>query len=210
MKSDFTHIYLPGDASLPVLLLLHGTGGDERDLLELGRAVSPGSAILSVRGKVLENGMPRFFRRLAEGVFDLEDLAFRTRELTEFIGEARQEYGLVQPIYALGFSNGANVAASIMLSYPDALDGAILLRAMVPFEPQHLPDLSGKNILILSGLMDPIVPADNARRLGWLFRQAGANTEHLLRPAAHGLVASDVPDMQEFMRVYLDTKEKAS
>lgn len=210
MKSDFTHIYLPGDASLPVLLLLHGTGGDERDLVELGQAVSPGSAILSVRGKVLENGMPRFFRRLAEGVFDLEDLAFRTHELAEFIGEARQAYGLKQPIYALGFSNGANIAASVMLSYPDALDGAILLRAMVPFEPQSLPDLSGKNILILSGLMDPIVPADNARRLGWLFREAGAATEHRLRPASHGLVSSDVPDMQEFMRVYLDKKEKAS
>lgn len=210
MKSDFTHIYLPGDASLPVLLLLHGTGGDERDLVELGQAVSPGSTILSVRGKVLENGMPRFFRRLAEGVFDLEDLAFRTRELTEFIGEARQEYGLKQPIYALGFSNGANIAASVMLTYPDALDGAILLRAMVPFEPQSLPDLSGKNVLILSGLMDPIVPADNARRLGWLFREAGAATEHRLRPASHGLVSSDVPDMQEFMRVYLDKKEKAS
>ena len=199
MKTDFKHIYVKGDSNLLALLLLHGTGGDEHDLVELGQAVAPGSAILSVRGKVLENGMPRFFRRLSEGVFDLEDLKFRTDELAAFIKEARGEYGVTQPLYALGFSNGANIAASLLFSQPEALDGAILLRAMVPFEPEGLPDLSGKRILMLSGLMDPIIPADNAARLAALFEDSGANITHRMKPAGHGLVQSDFTDIKGWL-----------
>ena len=199
MKTDFKHIYLPGDPALPVLLLLHGTGGDEQDLVELGQAVAPGSAILSVRGKVLENGMPRFFRRLSEGVFDLEDLAFRTQELADFITEARTEYNLTQPIYALGFSNGANIAGSLLLSRPELLDGAVLLRAMVPFEPETLPDLSGKRILLLSGLMDPIIPVDNAKHLSWILKESGADITFTMKPAAHGLTPSDFSDIKNWI-----------
>ena len=199
MNTDFEHIFIPGDPSLPVLLLLHGTGGDERDLVELGQSVAPGSTILSPRGKVLENGMPRFFRRLAEGVFDMEDLAFRTNELADFILEAKEKYGISQPVYALGFSNGANIAASLLLERPDVLQGAILLRAMVPFEPKTVPDLSDKKILLLSGLMDPIIPTDNAKRLSWILKEAGADLRFLMKPAGHGLIQSDFSDIKEWM-----------
>jgi phospholipase/carboxylesterase len=192
MKTDFKHIFVPGDLHLPVLLLLHGTGGDERDLVELGQSVSPGSAILSPRGRVLENGMPRFFRRLAEGIFDLEDLAFRTDELAAFIVDARTEYDLGDtPIIALGYSNGANIAASVLLAKPEALQGAVLLRAMVPYEPKKLPDLKGKKILMLSGLMDPIIPADNSTRLSEMLKVAGATVTFSLKPVSHGLTQAD-------------------
>lgn len=200
MDQDFKHIFIPGDLRLPVLLLLHGTGGDENDLVELGQTVAPGSTILSVRGKVLENGMPRFFRRLAEGVFDLEDLKFRTEELAGFITKARKEYGFEHnPVVALGYSNGANIAASLLLSRPEILAGGVLLRAMVPFEPQTLPDLADKKILMLSGLMDQIIPADNAKRLAALLQQSGANVDFNLKPAGHGLVQSDFAEIRHWM-----------
>lgn len=202
MKSDFKHIHLPGDPVLPALLLLHGTGGDEQDLVELGRAVSPGSTILSVRGKVLENGMPRFFRRVAEGVFDQEDLALRTQELADFIAEEKAEYKITQPLYALGYSNGANIAASVVLRNPEALDGAVLLRAMVTFEPDRIPDLSAKKILLLSGLMDPIIPPDNAKRLSWLFKESGADFTFLMKPVSHGLTQSDFSDIKAWLTGY--------
>jgi phospholipase/carboxylesterase len=201
MDQDFNHIFVPGDLRLPVLLLLHGTGGDERDLVELGQSVAPGFPILSVRGKVLENGMPRFFRRLAEGVFDLEDLKFRTNELSDFIIKARKQYALGDaPIIALGYSNGANIAASILLSRPEVLDGAVLLRAMVPFEPETLPDLRGKKIQMLSGLMDPIIPADNSTRLAGLLKEAGADVAFSMKPASHGLTQSDFSDIKLWMK----------
>ena len=165
MMLSFIHRFEPATiADAPPLLLLHGTGGDENDLLPLGRAVSPGSALLSPRGKVLENGMPRFFRRLAEGVFDEADLRRRADELADFIAEARAAYGLAAPI-ALGFSNGANIAAALLLLRPDALAGAVLMRAMVPLAEPPKPDLAGKPVLILSGAADPIVPPENAARL---------------------------------------------
>lgn len=200
MKTDFKHIYLPGDAARPALLLLHGTGGNENDLVALAQTVSPGSTILSVRGKVLEHGMPRFFRRLAEGVFDLEDLRLRTEELADFIEEAKMEYGITQPLYALGFSNGANIGASLLLSKPEKLDGAVLIRAMVPFEPDAFPDLSNKKILMLSGLMDQIIPVDNAKHLVWMFKQANADITFTMKPAGHGLTQTDVSDITSWLK----------
>ena len=202
MNTEFKHIFIPGDLRLPVLLLLHGTGGDEQDLVELGQSVSPGSAILSVRGKVLENGMPRFFRRLAEGVFDLEDLEFRTGELADFIAEARSEYNLGDAqIVALGYSNGANIAASLLLSKAEALDGAVLLRAMVPFVPQTLPDLTRTKILMLSGLMDPIIPADNSTRLSEMLTEAGADVTFSMKPVSHGLTQADFSAIQNWLEL---------
>src|SRR5882757_2143834 len=133
LRPDFIHEFVPG-GSPRTLLLLHGTGGNERDLIQLGRELDPNAALLSPRGKVLENGMPRFFRRLAEGVFDQADLKARTTELAAFIAAARSAYGLAAPV-ALGFSNGANIAASLLLTHPDALAGALLMRATLPFEP---------------------------------------------------------------------------
>jgi phospholipase/carboxylesterase len=189
---SFTHRFEPAaDPRRPPLLLLHGTGGDESDLLPLGRAVAPGAALLSPRGKVMENGMPRFFRRLAEGVFDEADVALRAHELGDFIGAAREAYGLAAPI-ALGFSNGANIAAATLMLRPETLAGAVLMRAMVPLSVPPPADLAARRVLILSGDRDPIVPAGNAERLAALLRDAGADVEHRTLPAGHGLSQADL------------------
>src|SRR4051794_15315402 len=162
----FIHKFVSGSAgNSPVLLLLHGTGGDENDLIPLGRELLPGAALLSLRGKVLENGMPRFFRRLSEGVFDLDDLARRTEELARFIENARREYNLNDQLVAVGYSNGANIVASLTLREPQHITGAVLFRAMVPFSPEAVPDNGGMPVLLGAGERDPIVPAANARRL---------------------------------------------
>jgi phospholipase/carboxylesterase len=189
---SFTHRFVPATApGRPPVLLLHGTGGDETDLIPLGQAVAPGAALLSPRGKVLENGMPRFFRRFAEGVFDEADVTARANELADFVAEARAAYGLEAPV-ALGFSNGANIAAAMLLLRPEALAGAALLRAMVPLAAPPAADLAGKRVLILTGTMDPIVPADNASRLAALLQGAGAAVAHRALPAGHGLSQADV------------------
>jgi phospholipase/carboxylesterase len=189
---SFIHRYEPGtDPKRPPLLLLHGTGGDENDLLGLGRMISPGSALLSPRGRILENGMPRFFRRLAEGVFDEEDVRFRANELADFVGEARSAYGLEAPV-AVGFSNGANIAAAMLLLRPEALAGAALLRAMVPLSDAPQADLAGKRVLMISGAMDPIIPADNAKRLAASLSASGADVQHQMLPAGHNLSQTDL------------------
>jgi phospholipase/carboxylesterase len=189
---SFIHRFTPAaEPGRPPLLLLHGTGGNEDDLLPLGRLVAPGSALLSPRGKVLESGMPRFFRRLAEGVFDEDDLHRRSNELADFIAEAQESYKLVAPI-AVGFSNGANIAAAILQLRPEALAGAALLRAMVPLQNPPTVVLTGKPVLILSGASDPIVPLDNARRLASLLTGAGATVQHRTLPAGHVLTQADL------------------
>jgi phospholipase/carboxylesterase len=188
----FIHNYVPGtDRTRPPLLLLHGTGGDENDLLPFGERLAPGAALLSPRGRVSEQGAARFFRRLAEGVFDQEDLAFRTQELAEFIERARKTYGLGKPI-AFGFSNGANIAASLLLRRPDVLAGAVLLRAMTPFEPETLPDLTGIPVLMLSGAADPLVQPEDRDGLAKLFAAAGAEVTHEVVPAGHNLAPRDI------------------
>jgi predicted esterase len=157
----FVHRYFPGESGV-TLLLLHGTGGDENDLVPLGRELAPGAAILSPRGKISEYGAARFFRRLAEGVFDHEDLVFRTHELAGFIEAAAEEYGLdLSRLVAAGYSNGANIAASLMLLHPGLLRAAILLRAMVPFEPEGKPDLSGMPVFLAAGRRDQMIPPQN-------------------------------------------------
>ena len=189
---SFVHRFEPATRpGLPPLLLLHGTGGDEHDLLPLGRSLLPGAALLSPRGKVLEQGMPRFFRRLAEGVFDEADVRRRAVELAEFVAEARAAYGLAAPI-AVGFSNGANIAAATLLLRPETLAGGALLRAMVPLATPPAADLAGKPVLILSGAMDPIVPAENAARLAAMLEAAGALVDHRTLPASHGLSQADL------------------
>jgi phospholipase/carboxylesterase len=183
------HRFVDGDRSRP-LLLLHGTGGDEDDLLPLGRIIAPGAALLSPRGQVREGSANRFFRRLAEGVFDVPDLKARSGALARFVGEARRAYGLEAPV-ALGFSNGANIAAAMLLLHPLALAGAALLRAMTPFEPEALPALAGTPVLILSGAMDPIVPREDGARLAAMLAEAGAEVAHRILPAGHGLTRED-------------------
>ncbi len=199
-KLSFVHRFEPAaDASRPPLLLLHGTGGDENDLIDLGRLVAPGAALLSPRGKVLEGGSLRFFRRLAEGVFDEDDVRKRANELADFIGEARQAYGLPAPV-ALGFSNGANIAAATLLLRPEALSGAVLLRAMVPLAEPPAADLSGKPVLILSGSMDAMIPAPNAGKLAASLRSLGAAVQHRTLPAGHGLSQADVTIVRDFLQ----------
>jgi len=176
-----------------VLLLLHGTGGDENDLLPLGEALAPGAALLSPRGKVLERGMPRFFRRLAEGVFDVPDLIERTRELAELVRAAAAEYGFDRAaVIGVGYSNGANIAASLLLLHPGVLRGAILFRAMVPLVPESRPDLAGIPVFIAAGRQDPIVSYEQAQRLAALLEEAGADVTVHVEPAGHALTEGDV------------------
>jgi phospholipase/carboxylesterase len=180
------------------LLLLHGTGGDENDLVPLARAVAPDAALLSPRGKVLEHGMPRFFRRLAEGVFDEDDVRHQANALADFVGEARTRYRIPAPI-ALGYSNGANIAAAMLLLRPQVLSGAILLRAMLPLSAAAQGDLAAKPVLIISGAHDPIVPSDNAAGLADLLRASGAVVEHRVLPAGHGLSNADATTARQWL-----------
>ena len=189
---DFIHEFVPGTSNR-TLLLLHGTGGNERDLIPLGRELDPNAALFSPRGKVLENGMPRFFRRLAEGVFDLEDLRFRTNELADFVTTAAKHYGFaLDNLVAVGYSNGANIAASMLLLRPEIMNRAILFRAMVPLIPDKLPDLSSLRVWIGAGDQDPIVPASETKRLAELLRRAGAEVTIRFARAAHGLTTDDL------------------
>ena len=191
---NFEHVWEPGaDSAALTLLLLHGTGGTEQDLLPLGRMLAPGAALLSPRGRVLERGMPRFFRRVAEGVFDLEDLVIRTAELADFVGAASNSYQFdLRSVVAVGFSNGANIAASTLLLQPDVLGGAVLFRAMVPIVPDQLPALPATPVLLSNGRRDPLVSAAETERLADLLRRAGAAVALEWQPAGHELTNSDV------------------
>jgi phospholipase/carboxylesterase len=196
---SYLHRFEPAaEVGRPPVLLLHGTGGDENDLIGLGQMIAPGSALLAPRGNVLESGMPRFFRRLAEGVFDEADVRRRAGELADFVGQAREAYGIGRPV-AVGFSNGANIAAAMLQLRPEVLAGAALLRAMVPL-PDTPGDLTGIPVLILSGATDPIVPAENAGRLAAMLQGAGASVQHQVLPAGHGLSQSDVTLTRNWLR----------
>jgi phospholipase/carboxylesterase len=188
---SFIHRFEPGPSAAAPLLLLHGTGGGENDLLPLGKTLAPDRALLSPRGKVLENGMPRFFRRLAEGVFDEQDVIKRAHELADFIVAAGETYKQSKPI-AVGFSNGANIAAAILLLRPEVLGGAILLRAMVPLAKPTQAELEQKPILIVSGASDPIIPASNATLLATMLKNAHADVQHEILPTGHNLTQNDV------------------
>jgi len=182
------------------LLLLHGTGGNEDDLIQVGQMISPSASLLSPRGKVLENGMPRFFKRLAEGVFDLEDLKFRTRELADFVKDTSSIYGFdLNKTIAVGFSNGANIAASLLLSYPGTLMGAILFRAMVPFIPNSPLDLSDKKVLLSAGVYDPIVSESQTQSLYNILKKSRTNVTLKWQQSGHNLTESDILDAKEWL-----------
>lgn len=200
-KLTYHHRFEPGsDPSAPPLLLLHGTGGDENDLIPLGRKLAPGSALLSPRGDVSEHGARRFFARLAEGVFDPAEITRRTRALADFVAAAARHYGFDPArLTAVGFSNGANIAATLLLLRPEALARAVLLRPMVVLEPDQLPVLAGKHVLISSGLTDPIVPSDHPARLAHLLESAGATVSLHPQPAGHGLGPGDLSLARDFL-----------
>jgi predicted esterase len=199
---SFAHRFVPAEEpDAPTLLLLHGTGGDENDLLPLGRMLDEQAALLSPRGKVLENGMPRFFRRLAMGVFDQEDLVNRTHELAEFITASASEYGFDPGrVFAVGFSNGANIAASLLLLHPDLLAGAVLLRAMAPFEPEMSPDLSGTPVYLAAGRSDQMVPPESTERLAELLKAAGAEVTLDWQPGGHGIGRTEIEAARSWLK----------
>jgi phospholipase/carboxylesterase len=194
MAADFHHRFLPASApGSPTLLALHGTGGDENDLIPLARMISPASAVLSPRGRVLEDGMPRFFRRLAEGVFDLDDLHARTEELAQFVAGSAEHYHFdPSRVVAVGYSNGANIAGSLMLSHPGVLAGGVLLRPMVPFEPETLPDLRATKVLLSAGRHDRLIPQASTERLRELLQQANANVTLAWYDADHSLLPREM------------------
>ena len=204
---DFIHRFIPPPRNDKennlTLLLLHGTGGTEYDLIPLGKEIAPYASIFSVRGKVLENGMPRFFRRLEEGIFDLEDLKIRTNELAEFIIKSSLVYKFdMERIIAVGYSNGANMGASLLLSRPEVLAGALLFRAMVPFIPDILPDLSKKAIILLEGLYDPIVNRANAVSLLELFTKTHSNVTLEWQDSGHNITQEDIASAKKWLESY--------
>ena len=204
MNTPFVHQFIPGQADdAPTLLLLHGTGGDEHDLLDLGRALYPQAALLSPRGQVLENGMPRFFRRLAEGVFDLDDLRRRTHDLAAFVAEASATYRFdPQRVIAVGYSNGANIAASLLLLRPEVLAGAVLFHAMVPIVPAELPDLRGVPVFMGAGQFDTLIPPQQTEQLARLLQQAGAEVDLHWEPGSHALNQAEVRAAAAWLRTH--------
>ncbi len=206
-RLSFVHRFEPGMSSNLPLLLLHGTGANEDDLLPLGRELSPGAARLSPRGQVSEHGMPRFFRRLSEGVFDEADLRRRVDDLAQFVGESRAAYGIAAPI-AVGFSNGANIAAAMLLQRPEVLAGAVLLRAMTPFRQMPVADLRATPVLILSGSNDPIVRPGDAAGLAAGLTRSGAAVTHEIVPGGHGLSQKDVTLARAWLD-HIETKAAA-
>jgi phospholipase/carboxylesterase len=193
---EFVHRFRPAASSMApqlLLLLLHGTGGNEDDLLPLADMIAEGAAVLSPRGTSLDEGVPRFFRRLREGVFDLEDLEAKTQDLARFIAQARAHYGVAElPILAVGFSNGANIASNLLLRYPGLLRGALLLRGMLPPTPTTLPELTGTHVTLANGSYDPIVPRDQPEQLAGLLRTAGATVRLEWLPTGHQLTGTDM------------------
>lgn len=190
----FRHRWVPAAdaAAAPTLLLLHGTGGDEDDLLPLGRMLDPSANLLSPRGRVLENGMPRFFRRLAQGVFDVPDLIAQTEALAEFVGVAADTYGFdARRVTGVGFSNGANIAGGLLLLRPGVLRAAVLLHPMVPLVPETPPDLAEVRVFLGAGRQDPLCPAAETERLASLLRGYAAEVTVHWEPGGHSLTREE-------------------
>ncbi len=196
---NFHHIFQDGE-SPTTLLLLHGTGGNETDLIEFARQVAPSAKLLSPRGRVLENGMPRFFKRIAMGVFDEENIRAEANALADFVGKSAEHYGFdPKKVFAFGFSNGANIAAATLLLRPTVLAGAVLLRPMLPLTPENGADLSGVKVLMTTGSRDSMSPPLSVNQLEGLLRESGASVDRVELDTGHNLVAADFQAVQEFL-----------
>jgi phospholipase/carboxylesterase len=195
----FVHQFIKGPGP-NTLLLLHGTGGDENDLIPIGRSLAPSFSLLSPRGRVLESGMPRFFRRLAPGVFDEKDIKLRASELADFVAESAKKYGFdAARVHAVGYSNGANIAAALMLLHPSVLAGAVLLRPMPPLQPETQPDLTGKPVMILAGEDDSMTRPELTAQLAKTLSGAGARVEVRWIDAGHDLTPHDFQNVKEYL-----------
>lgn len=202
MSETFVHKFIP--ATNPeekrTLLLLHGTGGDENDLIPLGEALLPGAAILSPRGRISERGMPRFFRRFAEGVFDLDNLREETNALADFLADAAKQYDYdPNQVTAVGFSNGANIASTLLLLRPEAIAQGVLIRTMVTLESPATPQLAGKRVFVSSGKYDSMVPVENVSQLAQTFRDGGADVTHFWVDAGHNLTREEVEAIRNWL-----------
>jgi len=201
----FVHRFVPASdpSSRATVLLLHGTGGDENDLISFGQAIAPGAALLSPRGATNENGAPRFFRRISEGKFDPAEVRGRAKELAAFIRAASTEYSLApERIFALGYSNGANIASSVMFLEPELLAGAILFRPMIVLEEDEKRDLAGSNVFIGAGRLDNIVPPDQPERLAEMFRQRGAGVTVCWQVSGHNLAPADIREAAQWFAMH--------
>lgn len=199
------HIFIKGELiEAPTLLLLHGTGGNEHDLIPIANMIAPNVSILGVRGNILENGMPRFFRRLAEGVFDEEDLIFRTKELNAFISNCAEQYGFDRNhVVAIGYSNGANIAASLLYHHENSLKGAILFHAMVPRHGIELPNLSNVPIFIGAGKRDSLIAPEQTKQLSAYLQKAGAQVTEHWTEGGHQLAREEIEQAREWFEKYI-------
>lgn len=196
------HIFHKGkDITKPTLVLFHGTGGNEKDLLSLAEMLSPDSSVLGIRGNVLENGMPRFFRRLAEGVFDEADLIFRTHEIKQFLDEAAAQYGFdADNLVAVGYSNGANIAGSLLFHYKDIFRSVVLLHPMVPLRNVALPALNGVSIFIGAGTNDPLIASGETQELEEILKGAGADVTTHWGNQGHRLSAAEAEAARDWLK----------
>ena len=209
--STFIHTFKPGSPPAPTILVCHGTGGDENSLVWLAEALFPGAAILSPRGNVSEYGAPRFFRRFAEGVFDLDDIRFRANELADFVASSATEYGFdPNNVWGMGYSNGANILAATLMLRPETLGATVLLRAMVTLEDVGAPNLVGKSIIISEGLYDAIVPTENAERLVRQLERFGATVDVNWHDGGHNLDSREIAKLGDMIHERLILNESTN
>lgn len=199
--TDWPHLFSPGEAEAPVLLMLHGTGGNEHEIASLAAELQPGAGVLAPRGQVQEHGMLRWFRRHGEGLFDVDDVIARATDLAVFLDAAREHYGLGnRPVIAVGFSNGANIALAAAILHPQTLNRVIAFSGMYPFgDRETSTDLSGGRLLILNGESDPMAPLSSVRTLITALHQNGAGVKQVLRPGGHGIAHSDLDAARQWL-----------
>ena len=199
--TGWPHVFSPGEAGTPMLLMLHGTGGNEHEIAALAAGLHPGAGVLAPRGQVQENGMLRWFRRHDEGVFDVDDVIARATDLASFLNAAREHYNLGnRPVVAAGFSNGANIALATAMLHPRTLDRVIAFSGMYPFADRRTTvDLAGSRLLVVNGESDPMAPLSSVDALAAALCEKRADASHVLRPGGHGITESDLQAARDWL-----------